>query len=174
LAVDNETWAATAAAASGVLSLAALLVSLRALRNQRRAADAAGLSAVEAARSSASAERSAVAAERSADASQRSTALAEAAEEAEAARYDVPWELFRGAGDSYMLRNAGDERADAVHIEGVELDVIPLDDGPVEVAPRAAVKFIASPSFDNAHPRIRVTWRRPGHDRSLDWTEPLP
>lgn len=170
--MDSETWAVTAA--SGVLSLAALLVSFRALRYQRRAAEAAGLSAAEAASSAAASERSAISAERSALASQRSTALAEAAEEAEASRYEVPWELFRGAGDSYMLRNASDERVDAVSLEGVDLDVILFDDAPVEVAPRAALKFIASPSHDDAHPRIRVTWRRPGHDRSFDWTEPLP
>jgi hypothetical protein len=108
-------------------------------------------------------------AKRSASADERLTALAEA----EAQRYDPPWEVEPAGGSRYLLLNDGREDAYDVHIEGDSVIRNPVPPQWDRVGQGETVEFVAATSLDQADSTVTVHWaRQPGgeehtHRRAL-------
>ncbi|MEV6963641.1 hypothetical protein AB0M47_00900 [Hamadaea sp. NPDC051192] len=88
-----------------------------------------------------------------------------------AASPGVRWSLRFHQGDSYLLENVGDRIAHKVQVESHESLVLrkpPVQD----VAPSAAIKFIAARSMATSDSTITVRWTDDGEEAS--WKYPLP
>jgi len=101
---------------------------------------------------------------------QRALALAEEG----VTRYVPPWELVHSSGGGYLLKNAGDEQAHAVRIEGSSVHRGPVERDVVDA--RSAVKFMALLSWGEVPSDIVVTWHRLANrsDETQTWRAPLP
>lgn len=153
-----------------VAALVAVPAAWVAVRAERRASASAHSAADEARRALEAAEKSAAEQAKAADALQRQTALAEA----QAAKYEPPWELRYSTGDMYEAFNNSGDPEYAVRVEGPAVVRGPA--GRDVVHARAGVRFMGDTSWNGEEDWVFVTWNHQQDlsDQRREWKGLLP
>lgn len=148
----SDQLALAALIVTGVLSLAAIVVSVISYRGARKHA-----------------KKSADAADRSATAAEEALAL----QRAEAEKYVPSWEITHMNKAAYQLANRCGEKAVDVHLSADEL-VLRAESIPEIMANGETGRFVAMEAQQMSDRRVTVNWRRPdtGEEYSLSYALP--
>lgn len=87
----------------------------------------------------------------------------------------VAWELTYQAGDTYLLRNVGENPAQRVEVAPVPgANMIFREPQVTDLGPGEALTFLAARSLATSDSTMAVAWSEAGYDGRKTWRYPLP
>lgn len=85
----------------------------------------------------------------------------------------VRWSMRNHGGDTYIVENVGDARAERVEVTAHETMMLRAP-APTDIDPGEAMQFLAVRTLGTQDSTITVQWSQPGDAEVHQWRYPLP